>query len=66
MAEDVHVHQGPPAGGNGGGPGWFVAIVVVVLLAGVVWFAFMRGDTGPRGPDQIEVDINVPEGGRTP
>jgi hypothetical protein len=69
MAEDVHVHQQPPAnGGGGGGAGWVVALVAVVLLIVVVWFLFMRGpaDTGPNIPDQIQVDVNTPQGGNQP
>jgi hypothetical protein len=63
MAEDVHVHQQPTTNG-GGGAGWVVALVAVVLLVVVVWFLFMRGgaDTGPAVPDQIQVDINAPQG----
>jgi hypothetical protein len=61
MADDVHVHQQPPAaGGDGGGAGWIIALVVVVLLVVVVWFGFMRGDR-PGTPDQVDVDINLPE-----
>jgi hypothetical protein len=69
MAEDVHVHQQPTAGGgDGGGAGWVVALVAVVLLVVVVWFLFMRGgaDTSPSVPDQIQVDINAPQGGTAP
>jgi hypothetical protein len=64
MAEDVHVHQQPSGNGGGGGSGLIVGLVAVVLLVIVVWFLFMRGgaDTGPNVPDQIQVDINAPQG----
>jgi hypothetical protein len=67
MADEVHVHETRPAG-DGGGPGWIVALVAVVLLVAVVWFFFLRGGTTTDAgvPDQIEVDVNLPEGGRTP
>jgi hypothetical protein len=60
MANDVHVHETPPPAG-GGGAGWIIALVVVVLLVVVIWFGFMRGGGQPAVPDQIDVDINVPE-----
>jgi hypothetical protein len=64
MAEEIHVHQ-QPAGGNGGGGGaaWIMALLVVIVLAVVLWFVFARG--GPeRGPDQIDVDVDLPTSGR--
>lgn len=69
MAEEVHVHQTPPAGGDGGGAGWVVALLVVIVLLAVVWFAFLRGGTGTNDggiPDQIEIDVNTPEAPRSP
>jgi hypothetical protein len=59
MAEEVHVHQTPPAGGDGGGPGWIVALLVVIVLAGVLWFAFGRTQDRTVVPDEIEADIDV-------
>jgi hypothetical protein len=62
MADDVHVHQSPPpAGGDGGGAGWLIALVVVILLVVVIWFGFLRGGGQSGVPDQIDVDVNVPE-----
>jgi hypothetical protein len=59
MAEEVHVHQTPPAGGDGsGGAGWMVAVLVIIVLAGVLFFAFGRGDRTVV-PDTIEADIDV-------
>lgn len=60
MADDVHVHQQPPAAGGDGGAGWIIALVVVVLLVVVIWFGFMRGDRSGV-PEQVDIDINVPE-----
>jgi hypothetical protein len=60
MAEEVHVHQTPPAGGDGsGGAGWMVAVLVIIVLAGVLFFAFGRGDNTGGVPDRIEADIDV-------
>lgn len=62
MADDVHVHQQPPApaGDGGGAAGWIIALVVVVLLVVVIWFGFMRGDR-PGVPEQVDIDIELPE-----
>jgi hypothetical protein len=62
MANDVHVHESPPPADGGGGAGWAIALVVVVLLVVVIWFGFMRGGGEPSTPNQIDVDINLPEG----
>jgi hypothetical protein len=62
MANDVHVHDNRPVGDGGGGAGWIVALLVVVILVVVLWFVFARGGTNQTGvPDQIEVDINMPD-----
>jgi hypothetical protein len=34
----------------------------VVLLVVVIWFGFMRGGAQASTPNQIDVDINLPEG----
>ncbi|CAN5610819.1 hypothetical protein BH23GEM9_BH23GEM9_23560 [soil metagenome] len=62
------MHQTPPAGGDGGGPGWVIALVAILLLAGVLWFAFLRGggDTSPGVPDEIQLDVDVRDGGGSP
>jgi len=61
MADEVHVHQTPPAGnGGGGGAGWVVALLVVIVLAAVLWFVFARGGADSGVPDEIDVDVNVP------
>jgi hypothetical protein len=66
MAEDVHVHQTPPAG-DGGGAGWVAALLIVIVLLAVVWFAFLRGGTGTTNvPDQIQIDVNTPEAPAAP
>jgi hypothetical protein len=57
---DVHVYNQAP-GGNSGGPGLIIGLVVVLLLAAVIWFAFARGGGRSMVPDQIDVDINLPE-----
>lgn len=65
MAEEVHVHQTPPAGGGdgSGGAGWMVAVLVIIVLAGVLFFAFGRGGDRTGVPDTIEadIDINLPD-----
>lgn len=59
MAEEVHVHNTNPPSSGGGGAGWIVGLLAVIVLALVIWLFFLRGgDT--RGPDQIDVDVNVP------
>jgi hypothetical protein len=67
MADDVHVHQTPPpppppASGGGGSAGWVVAILLVFVLAIVLWFVFGRGG-GNEVPEQVDVEISVPDGG---
>jgi hypothetical protein len=66
MADEVHVHQTPPAGnGGGGGAGWLVAGLVIVVLVVVLWFVFGRaGGNEQVIPDQIEVDVNVDDARR--
>lgn len=65
MADDVHIHQQPAGGsdGGGGGAGWFVAGLVVVMLVVVLWFAFGRGGSDTTIPDEIDVEINLPDQG---
>jgi hypothetical protein len=66
MPDEVHVHQQPTGPtSDGGGPGWIIALVVVVLLVAVVWFGFMRGETRRGVPEQVDIDINLPEGSPT-
>ena len=57
MADEVHVHQTPPADNGGrGGAGWVVALLVVIVLAVVLWFVFARGG---NNVDEIDADIDV-------
>ena len=59
MADEVHVHQTPPAsGGGGGGSGWIIAVLLVVVLAVVLWFVMGRG--GETDDIDADIDINVP------
>lgn len=62
MADEVHVHQ-TPGGSSGGGSsaGWIVGILAVIVLALVAWLFFVRGGgQGSEVPDEVDVEVTVP------
>lgn len=49
--------------GNGGGSATtvLVAVIIVVIIGLAFYFGFGRGDATPNIPNDVNVDLNVPD-----